>query len=258
MTNLSWFAARLRDRFDNRARPDWHHLACSLGLIGTARVLMDYALALRDAAQRGDPEVRAARAAVREFFHCRHAVSILEHMVSGFGIALVGMAVLQMWYFAQSDARDITPNRKSSERKPISAPAQWSITAVAAGAAACLVAQCAYRGTTPAIALATLICVPLVLVYHARLDLLAVWAPERFIALASAPIWLNYELGWKVSQWRTTHDSASVIAAQLVGSLLVLLATSAAAGGLVRRIRWLALSSRSRAAHGHVSDARRS
>ncbi|WP_186237678.1 hypothetical protein [Burkholderia gladioli] len=230
--------SHLQVRFSNRRRRDWRHLAIALLAISIAAILRAIGLRLRIAALHGDPVVRAGRAAVNQFFHSQNAVSCLEHMVSGFGIALVGFAVLQLVYFGISGVP-----RAVVEPKSIPIGLRWTVIAVVAPLAAWLVAQFAYHGTTLVIAAATLIAVPLCLVYHERLEQMAIAAPQRMTALAAAPLWLIAELAWKVSRW-TMAESHWVVAAQLTGSLLILLATSAGAGALVRRFRCLALKER--------------
>ncbi|KVM59760.1 hypothetical protein WJ59_31355 [Burkholderia gladioli] len=230
--------SHLQVRFANRRRMDWHHLAVALLAILIAAILTAVGLRLRIAALRGDSAVRAGRAAVNQFFHSQNAVSCLEHMVSGFGMALIGFAVLQLAYFDISGVP-----RAVVEPKSVPTGLRWTVIAVVALLAAWSVAQYAYHGTTLVIAAATLIAVPLCLVYHERLKQMAIAVPQRMIALAAAPLWLIAELAWKVSRW-TMAESHWVVAAQLTGSLLVLLATSAGAGALVRRFRCLALKER--------------
>lgn len=235
-TVASSIASHLRERFINRNRMDWHHLAVSLLAWASAAKLTAVALHLRGAAHHGDPAVRAGRAAFNQFFHSRHAVSCAEHMVSGFGMALVGFAVLQLLYFAMSARRNV-----ASAPKPVSAGWRWTIMAFVATSAAALMTQIAYNGTAWVIAVLTVIAVLLCTTYHERLEQMAIAAPQRLTALGAGLLWLNYELVWKVTRWTTSPTGHGVVVAELAGSLLILLATSAGAGALIRRFRWLAL-----------------
>jgi hypothetical protein len=92
----------------------------------------------RSAAHEGNATVRAARAAVRAFFHWRDAVSVLEHAVSGLGMALVGVAVLQLYYFTiePAEVADGTPPRwlrwglPSTSAVPLAASCRNTVPAV--------------------------------------------------------------------------------------------------------------------------------
>lgn len=75
----------------------WRHLLLSALLATATSWLYDAAMGGRRAAKLGDP---AARAAVRAFFRHPGAISVLEHALSGVGYALVGAALLQLFYFA--------------------------------------------------------------------------------------------------------------------------------------------------------------
>ncbi|WP_186141518.1 hypothetical protein [Burkholderia gladioli] len=72
--------------------------------------LHQWADGLRGAALRGDVRVRAAREAIRSALHWRDSVSVLEHALGGIGMALVGFAALQLFYFVESRAGGAVDN----------------------------------------------------------------------------------------------------------------------------------------------------
>jgi hypothetical protein len=92
--------------------PDWlharrvlRHLLLAVASLTAAGLLFQWGEDGRRAATQGDLDVRAMRAAVRAFFHWHDAVSVLEHALSGLGMALVGATILQLFY-----ASDPGPN----------------------------------------------------------------------------------------------------------------------------------------------------
>ncbi|KVD05535.1 hypothetical protein WI77_27050 [Burkholderia ubonensis] len=193
--------------------------------------LYDAAMGARHAAKQGDLAARAARAAVRGFFHHRDAVSVLEHALSGVGFALVGVGLLQFFYFVY------WPHAPQAIETP--RWLRWICIVLAAATAVALVLRVAYLGTGTAMALLTALAVTALLEHHARVARVARTAPQWCIGLAGAAVWCNFDLAWKVSEWPTTHDSLGVVLAHLLASSVVLIMCSAVAGALIRRCAWL-------------------
>jgi len=104
---------------------------------------------------------------------------------------------------------------------------------------ASLAGKLAYPGAAPYVALLTLVSVGAMLNCDRAARRLALFTPGLFIGLVGGLIWANFELAWKISQWPTTRDSASVIFAHLATSLIALIVCSVAFGATVRRFHWL-------------------
>lgn len=78
-------------------RAGWHILLAG-ALFALIDVLEGRGIAWRTAAQHGDPVARAGREWVRTFVGHRDALSVLEHAMTGFGAALLGVVALQLYY----------------------------------------------------------------------------------------------------------------------------------------------------------------
>ena len=188
-------------------------------------------MAERRAAEHGDPAVLAARAAVRAFFHHRDATSILEHAVTGIGLALIGLVVLQIYYFVDEwpSANDV----------PVQLWARVVGSIVVGGPIAAIAWAVAYPGYRPYAALVAMLAVCAVLNCERKVRWLARETPGRFVGLAGGLMWMNFDLTWKIYQWPTTRDSAGVILTHLLASIVGLVVCSAASGALLRRFDWL-------------------
>lgn len=221
--------------------PDWprkrralRHLALCVPPLWLSLALYSYGMAERHAAEHGDHAVLAARAAVRAFFHHRDATSVLEHAVTGVGYALVGLFVLQIYYFIDEwpGATDV----------PV---ALWLRVLGSIGVSGPIAATAwtvAYPGHGPYAALVAMVAVCAVLNCERHVRWLARATPGRFIGLAGGLMWANFDLAWKVYRWSATHDSANVVLTQLVASLVSLIVCSAVISGLLRRVHWLRTS----------------
>lgn len=209
----------------------WRHLMLSALLATATSWLYDAAMGGRRAAKLGDPAARATRAAVRAFFRHPDAVSVLEHALSVVGYALVGAALLQLFYFAY------WPQMPQAIEMP--RWLRWIGIVAAAAAAIALTPRVAYVGTGTAMALLTALGVAALLEHHARVARVACTAPQWFIGIAGAAVWCNFDLAWKVSEWPATRDTLGVVLAHLVSSLAMLAITSVTLGVIARRIAWL-------------------
>ncbi|KUZ80154.1 hypothetical protein [Burkholderia ubonensis] len=185
----------------------------------------------RAAALAGDRTVLAVRRAIREAMKFTDAVSVLEHALSGTGMAAFGLAVLQVYYFAYHPAGE---NESAFPR--------WGRAAlfiVIASAAATFAWPMTYGHTGPLVVPVGLLVIAWWLARPDHLTRLALGAPGRFIALVGGLAWLNFDLGWKLQQWPTTHDTFGVVLAHLLASAGMLIACSAGVGAAVRRFSWL-------------------
>ncbi|WP_412530499.1 hypothetical protein [Burkholderia lata] len=223
-------AQGLRYRFARIKQFGWRHLVLSALLFTVTAQLYDAAMGARRAAKLGDPVTRAKRAAVRAFFHHSDAVSVLEHALSGVGYALVGAALLQLFYFVYWP---LTPQAAETPRW-----LRWVWIFVAAATGVALILRVAYVGTGTAMAIFTALGVVAMLVRHARVARIARSAPQWFIGIAGAAIWCNFDFAWKVSEWPTTHDTFGVVSAHLLASATTLIVCSVAGGAAVRRWAW--------------------
>ncbi|WP_175719037.1 hypothetical protein [Burkholderia anthina] len=222
---------RFRHRFARIKQFGWRHLMLSALLLTVTAQLYDAAMGARRAAKLGDPVTRATRAAVRAFFHHSDAVSVLEHALSGVGYALVGASLLQLFYFVYWP---LTPQAAETPRW---LRRVWIFAA--ATTAVALILRVAYVGTATPMAILTALGVAAMLVRHVRVAHVASSAPQRFIGIAGAAVWCNFDLAWKVSEWPTTHDTFGVVLAHLLASATTLIVCSVAGGAAVRRYAWL-------------------
>ncbi|MEX4004161.1 hypothetical protein AB4Y38_35355 [Paraburkholderia sp. EG285A] len=213
------------------ARRALRHLLFALPPMVLAGALYKWSMDGRRAATLGDPTARALRAAVRAFFHWRDAMSVLEHALSGLGMALVGTAILQVFYAAMAPLYDdnvATPPRL-----------RWTLTLGMGAGVAALVWYVGYPGTGGATALVALAAVAALCGRPGQARRLALGVPQGFIGLTGGLLWLGLELTWKVYQWPTTHDTAATMLVQLAASGTGLVASSLAIGATVRRFAWL-------------------
>lgn len=214
-----------------RKRRALRHLALSQPPIGLAFMLFIRGIAEREAARRGDPSVLAARAAVRTFFHHRDATSILEHAVTGLGLALTGLFVVQFYYFVLE--------MPGADDAPVPLWLRVVGTIGVGVPLAALAGKLAYPGAAPYIALLALSSVGAMLNCDRAARRLALFTPGLFIGLVGSLTWANFELAWKISQWPTTRDSASVVLTHLATSLVTLIVCCVAFGATLRRFSWL-------------------
>lgn len=214
-----------------RKRRALRHLMLSLLPGFLSLDLYSRGMAERHAAERGDPAVLAARAAVRAFFHHRDATSVLEHAVTGLGLALIGLAILQIYYFV-----DEWPGAKDVK---VSLWARVVGSIVAGGPIATIAWTVAYPGYRPYAALVAMLAVCAVLNGERHVRWIARETPSRFVGLAGGLIWMNFDLAWKLYQWPTTHDPAGVVLIHLLASIGGLVVCGAAFGALLRRFDWL-------------------
>ena len=96
-----------------------------------------------------------------------------------------------------------------------------------------------YGHTGPLVVPVGLLVIAWWLVRPDHLTRLALGAPGRFIALVGGLAWLNFDLGWKLKQWPTTHDPFGVVLAHLLASAGMLIVCGAGVGAVVRRFSWL-------------------
>ncbi|WP_186149926.1 hypothetical protein [Burkholderia gladioli] len=193
--------------------------------------LHQWADGLRGAALRGDVRVRAAREAFRSALHWRDSVSVLEHALGGIGMALVGFAALQLFYFVESRAGGAV----GGTDRPTPWPIRVLLGAPVAAGAAAVAGYGAYGRTGPLVVTAVLLAAGWSLMWPDRLQRLALVTPARFIALTGGLLWLKFDLAWKLAQWSTTHDSAGIVLLHLLAGGTTLLGVSAAMGWLTRR-----------------------
>lgn len=157
--------------------------------------------------------------------------SVLEHAVTGLGYALVGLSVLQIYYFI-----DEWPGAADAP-VPLWIRVLGSIGV--GGPIAAIAWTVAYPGHGPYAALIAMVAVYAVLNCERQTRWLARATPGRFIGLAGGLMWANFDLAWKVYRWPTTHDSASVVLTHLAASLVGLAVCGAAFSALLRRFHWL-------------------
>lgn len=185
----------------------------------------------RAAARGGDGHVLGVRRAIRAALHWDHAVSVLEHALSGIGMAAVGIAILQVYYFAYQPSPDNAPSLP-----------RWGrvlLFTLIASAAVVLAWPLTYGRTGPLVVPVGVSVIGWWLARPDHLSRLALGAPGAFIALIGGLAWLNFDLGWKLHQWLTTHDTLGVVLAHLLASSVTLIGCSVAIGAAVRRYAWL-------------------
>ncbi|WP_290440061.1 phage integrase family protein [Burkholderia cenocepacia] len=223
---------RLRRRIaaDGRAkaRSAWH-LSLASAAFSFGWALFEWGNWERAAARAGDRQVLKVRHAIREALQFPDAVSVLEHALSGIGMAAFGMAILQVYYCAYQPAAD---NESTFPR--------WGralLFLLIASAAAAFAWPMTYGHTGPLVVPVGLLVIGWWLARPDQLSRLALNTPGRFIALVGWLAWLNFDLGWKLQQWPTTHDTFGVVLAHLGASAGMLIACSAAVGAGVGAAR---------------------
>lgn len=212
------------------ARRAWHLFVASVAFsLGWG--LFEWGNWERAAARAGDRQVLKVRHAIREALQCPDAVSVLEHALSGIGMAAFGMAVLQVYYFAYHPA--------AGDESTFPRWGRALLFLLIASAAATFAWPMTYGHTGPLVVPVGVAVIGWWLARPDQLSRLALNAPGRFISLVGGLAWLNFDLGWKLQQWPTTHDTLGVVLAHLGASAGMLIACSAALGAAVRRCAWL-------------------
>lgn len=186
----------------------------------------------RAAALAGDREVLAVRHAIREALHFADAVSVLEHALSGIGMAAVGVGALQFYYYfvclLPRDNRPLFP--------------RWGralLFVLIASAAATLLWPLTYGQTGPLVVPVGLLVIAWWLARPDQFNRFALDAPGGLIALVGGVAWLNFDLGWKLQQWSTTDDTLGVVLEHLLASGATLIACCVVVGAAARRCAWL-------------------
>lgn len=228
-------AQRLRRRIaavdlSGKLRAGWHLV------LTAAAVSLGWRLFLwgdweRAAARAGDPDVLAARRAIREALQFADAVSVLEHALSGVGMAAVGVGALQFYYYVYCATRGSAPGFP-----------RWGrvlLFVLIASAAVTLTWSLIYGRTGPLVVPAGLFVIGWWLARPDQWNRLALRVPGAFVALVGGLVWLNFDLAWKVSEWPTTHDTLAVVLAHLLASGATLITCSIAVGAAVQRVSWL-------------------
>lgn len=217
---------RMRAWWCLNRRAVWHMvLACVASCFGWW--LFQWGDQERAAALAGDPQVLAARHAIRAALHWGDAVPVLEHALSGTGMAVAGVTVLQLYYTVCQPPRPDEPGL--SRRSRILLP-------VCIGAAVAALAWWLRYGYTGWLVIPVdLSAIGWAFARPGRLRRLALDAPGTFIALAGGLPWLNFELAWKLYRWPASHEALTVIVTQLLASSVALVACSFLAGAVIRR-----------------------
>ncbi|MEB2607211.1 hypothetical protein SB461_11975 [Burkholderia cenocepacia] len=173
----------------------------------------------------------AVRHAIRDALQYPDAVSVLEHALSGIGMAAFGMAILQVYYCAYRPAAD--------DESTFPRWGRALLFILIASTAATFTWPMTYGHTGPLVVPVGVAVIGWWLARPDQLTRLTLNAPGRFIALLGGLAWLNFDLGWKLQQWPTTHDTFGVVLAHLLASAGTLISCSAAVGVGVRRWAWL-------------------
>ncbi|HIE5945812.1 TPA: hypothetical protein ACXN34_007888 [Burkholderia cepacia] len=229
------FAHRLRRRIaaadlPGKLRAGWH-LVLTAAAFSLGWRLFLWGNWERAAARAGDPHVLAVRRAIREALKFADAVSVLEHALSGIGMAAVGVGALQFYYYVFCATRGSEPGFP-----------RWGkilLFVLIASAAVTFTWSLIYGRTGPLVVPAGLFVIGWWLARPDHWSHLALRVPGAFIALIGGLVWLNFDLAWKVSEWPTTHDTVAVVLAHLLASAATLITCSIAAGAAVRRCAWL-------------------
>ncbi|MCQ0034136.1 hypothetical protein [Burkholderia glumae] len=230
-THLARIGKRLAAR-DWRAalRHGWH-LVLAATALSVAWWLFLWGDGERSAALHGDRHVLAVRQAIRAALHWDDAVSTLEHALTGVSLGLVGVGILQFYYFVVG-----TPITNPT---PTPRWLQLVLGGVVTGAAALIAWRVIYGDTGVLVVGAVILVVGWSLAYPDRLRGLAFAAPGYVIALVSGLMWLNFDLSWKLQRRTATHDSIGVVLLHLLASGGTLLIVSLVAGAVTRRCRTL-------------------
>lgn len=229
------FAHRLRRRIaaadlPGKLRAGWH-LILTVAAFSLGWRLFLWGNWERAAARAGDPHVLAVRRAIRASLRFPDAVSVLEHALSGIGMAAVGVGALQFYYYVFCATRGGEPGFP-----------RWGkvlLFVLIASAAVTLTWSLIYGRTGPLVVPAGLFVIGWWLARPDQWNHLALRGPGVFIALIGGLVWLNFDLAWKVSEWPTTHDTFGMVLAHLLASAGTLIACSAGVGAAVRRCAWL-------------------
>lgn len=203
------------------------HLMLGFGLFTLGWWLFEWGNHERAAARAGDPQVIAARHAIRVALHAADAVSLLEHALSGIGMAVVGVGILQVYYFIWQ------PVRAGASLGP-----RWAralLATLACAGAAAFAWRLTYGHTGWLVVPPGLLAIAWALARPDQLAHVAIDRPGAFIALAGGLVWLNFDLGWKVQQWPATHDTLGIVCAHLLASGATLVVCGLMTGALIRR-----------------------
>ncbi|KUZ97528.1 hypothetical protein WI40_14725 [Burkholderia ubonensis] len=208
----------------------WHILV-AIAIFAVVAVLENKGNGLRHAAMLGDPEARRLRAKVVKALGHGDALSVLEHAMTGFGAALLGIVVLQLFY-----VKLVTENGRPIE--PLGR-AGWVGALMVAGTVGFGAGKVMYPGTEVLVGALVAIVVLAVFAFPHQWRHLAEYAPQWIIGLAGGVMWVAGDVAWKIHHAPVTHDPPEIVAAHLMGGVVTLVVTSWALGKLIRRTRWL-------------------
>ncbi|MDF3084381.1 hypothetical protein [Burkholderia sola] len=186
-------------------------------------------IAWRTAAQHGDPVARAGREWVRALVGHRDALSVLEHAMTGFGAAVLGVVALQL-YYAQLAVET---------RRRTVGPLGRAIALLVAGTVGIGMAQLSHTGTQIMIGVFMAGAVWVTFIFRDLWRRLAWEAPRWNIGWVGGVVWVFDDVAWKIYHASATRDPPAIVVAQLVAGLMLLVVTSWAVGRLTQRIRWL-------------------
>ncbi|WP_175907390.1 MULTISPECIES: hypothetical protein [Burkholderia] len=209
-------------------RAGWHILLAG-ALFALIDVLEGRGIAWRTAAQHGDPVARAGREWVRTFVGHRDALSVLEHAMTGFGAALLGVVALQL-YYAQLAVET---------RRRTVGPLGRAIALLVAGTLGIGMGQVSHTGTQIRIGVFMAGAVWVTFVFRDLWRQLACDAPQWNIGWVGGVVWVFDDVAWKMYHASVTRDPPAIVVAQLAAGLVLLVLTCWAVGWLTRRIRWL-------------------
>ncbi|WP_084910952.1 hypothetical protein [Burkholderia ubonensis] len=211
-------------------RAVWHILV-AIAFFAVVAVLEHKGNGWRHAALLGDPEARRMRAKVVKALGHDDALSVLEHAMTGFGAALLGIVVLQLFY-----VKLVTENGRPIE--PLGR-AGWVAALMVAGTVGFGAGKVMYPGTEPMVGALVAIAVLAVFAFPRQWRRLAEHAPQWIIGLAGGVMWVAGDVAWKIYHAPVTQDPPEIVAAHLIGGFVTLVVTSWAVGKLMRRTRWL-------------------
>ncbi|HEM7880096.1 TPA: hypothetical protein U2L31_006546 [Burkholderia contaminans] len=211
-------------------RAVWHVLL-AIAFFALVAVLEHKGNAWRHAAMQGDLEARRTRAMVAKGLGHSDALSVLEHAMTGFGAALLGVVVLQLLY-----VKLVAENGRPAE--PLGR-AGWVGALMVAGTVGGGAGKVMYPNTEVMVG-ALVAAVVLALFALPNVWRRLAWdAPQWIIGVAGGVMWVAGDVAWKIHHAPVTRDPPAVVTAHLVGGLILLVVTSWAVGKLTRRTQWL-------------------
>lgn len=224
--------ARLRRRLaasDARGWPraGWHVLL-AIAIFMFIATLEDRGMAWRRAAQHGDPEARHLRRVVAQALHHVDALSVLEHAMTGFGTAVIGVVALQLYYAKL--ALEV-----SHEPQPVG-PFGRAVALLVAGAVGVGMGNVSYAGTRIMVGVIVASAVWGTFVFRDAWCRLAWSDPQWNIGWVGGVMWVVVDVVWKIYHAAVTRDSWVIVTAQLVAGFVLLVVTAWAAGRLMRRM----------------------